>query len=82
MVSLFQEAYGEIPDDMPPIIAFTCIGPEIKLWLTYREEADRAHPTVNDIRNLHALGLATNVLTENDLHLGFEPGVDLGCSCR
>lgn len=82
MVSLFQEAYGEIPDDMPPIIAFTCIGPEIKLWLTCREEADRAHPTVNDICNLHALGLATNVLTENDLHLGFEPGVDLGSSCH
>jgi hypothetical protein len=33
--SVFFEAYGSIPDDLPPIIAFTCIGPDLRLWLAY-----------------------------------------------
>jgi hypothetical protein len=71
MVSLFEKAFGEVPDDMPPIIVFTCIGPEIRLWLTYREMVDGVHPTVSDFHNPHALRLSNNAFTEDDLHLGF-----------
>jgi hypothetical protein len=33
---LFAPAFGTIPKTLSPIIAFTCIGPRIKVWLTYR----------------------------------------------
>ena len=33
--SIFLEAYGAIPHDLPPIIAFTCIGPDLKVWLVF-----------------------------------------------
>lgn len=33
--ALFQQATGSIPEDLPPIIAFTCVGPDFKLWLAY-----------------------------------------------
>jgi hypothetical protein len=43
-LSLRQElvtlAFGAIPETLSPIIAFTCIGPRIKVWLTYRIEQD------------------------------------------
>jgi hypothetical protein len=31
---LFEEPGGHVPDDLPPTIAFTCNGPELRLWLT------------------------------------------------
>jgi hypothetical protein len=31
--SVFMEAYASIPDDLPPVIAFTCIGPDLRVWL-------------------------------------------------
>lgn len=33
--SPFLKAYGNIPDDLPPIIAFTCVGPDLRLWLAH-----------------------------------------------
>jgi hypothetical protein len=33
---LLALAFGTIPRTLSPIIAFTCIGPRIKVWLTYR----------------------------------------------
>ena len=35
MTDLFKTSHGLVPDDLPPIIAFTCIGPELRLWLTF-----------------------------------------------
>lgn len=35
---LFERAFGSVPHDLPPIIGFTSIGPDIKVWLTYRDE--------------------------------------------
>jgi hypothetical protein len=35
--SVFMKAYASIPDDLPPIIAFTCIGPDLKVWLVYND---------------------------------------------
>ncbi|KAI9695123.1 MAG: hypothetical protein M1820_008891 [Bogoriella megaspora] len=35
---LFHQAQSQVPKTVPPVIAFTCIGPRIKLWLTYRSE--------------------------------------------
>ena len=36
--SLFVEAYGSIPGDLPPVVAFTCVGPDFKVWLTFRDQ--------------------------------------------
>ena len=33
---LLAPAFGTIPRTLSPIITFTCIGPRIKVWLTYR----------------------------------------------
>ena len=33
--ALFRKATGSIPVDLPPIIAITCIGPQLQVWLTY-----------------------------------------------
>ena len=33
--ALFQKATGCVPADLPPIIAITCVGPELRVWLTY-----------------------------------------------
>lgn len=35
MTRLFGASDGRIPDDLPPIIAFTCNGPELRLWLMF-----------------------------------------------
>lgn len=43
---LFEHAYGDSPKNLPPIIAFTCIGPCIKVWLTYRVEGASGSSTV------------------------------------
>lgn len=32
---LFEEATESVPDDLPPIIFFTCVGPEVQVWLAY-----------------------------------------------
>lgn len=32
---LFRKATGCVPADLPPIIAITCVGPELRVWLTY-----------------------------------------------
>jgi hypothetical protein len=37
---LLTMAFGVIPDTLSPVIAFTCIGPQIKVWLTYRTVQD------------------------------------------
>ncbi|KAI7087573.1 hypothetical protein KC356_g4052 [Hortaea werneckii] len=34
--ALFRKAAGSVPEDLPPVIAFTCIGPAVQVWLTYR----------------------------------------------
>jgi len=44
---LLVRAYGAIPKTLSPIIAFTCIGPRIKVWLTYRWETSEAKITVS-----------------------------------
>ncbi|KAI6843343.1 hypothetical protein KC332_g3577 [Hortaea werneckii] len=33
--ALFRKATGCLPADLPPIVAITCIGPELRVWLTY-----------------------------------------------
>ncbi|KAI7212562.1 hypothetical protein KC333_g7061 [Hortaea werneckii] len=33
--ALFRNATGCVPTDLPPIIAITCVGPELRVWLTY-----------------------------------------------
>ena len=38
---LLARAYGTVPKALSPIIAFTCIGPRIKVWLTYRLETSQ-----------------------------------------
>jgi hypothetical protein len=40
MIRLFTGPGDRILDDMPPVIAFTCIGPEFRLWLMYWSEQD------------------------------------------
>jgi hypothetical protein len=35
MTRLFKTSDGRVTDDLPPIIAFTCNGPELGLWLTF-----------------------------------------------
>lgn len=40
MTRLFGEPDGQVPDDIPPIIAFTCIGPELRLWLMFWHKRD------------------------------------------
>jgi hypothetical protein len=40
MTRLFQEPGGHISDELPPSIAFTCIGPELRLWLMFWEIID------------------------------------------
>jgi hypothetical protein len=40
MTRLFEEPGGQVPNDLPPIIAFTCIGPELRLWLMFWSEQD------------------------------------------
>lgn len=40
MTGLFQKSDGHISHDMPPIIAFTCVGPEFRLWLMFWETTD------------------------------------------
>lgn len=37
--ALFQKATGSVPTDLAPIIAITCIGPELRVWLTYNARA-------------------------------------------
>lgn len=34
--ALFEKA-NRHPDRIPPIVAFTCIGPEVKVWLTFED---------------------------------------------
>jgi hypothetical protein len=38
MSRLFQEPSGPLPDDLPPIIAFTCVGPELRLGKYRRQK--------------------------------------------
>ncbi|KAI7278113.1 hypothetical protein KC345_g6152 [Hortaea werneckii] len=38
--SLFETAYGSVPDDLPPIIFFTCVGPKIQVWLAYHRSLE------------------------------------------
>jgi hypothetical protein len=40
MTRLFQQSDGHISDNLPPIIAFTCVGPEFRLWLMFWETTD------------------------------------------
>jgi len=35
MTGLFKTSDGRFTNDLPPIIAFTCNGPELRLWLTF-----------------------------------------------
>ena len=35
MTSLFEKSDGRALDELPPIIAFTCNGPELRLWLMF-----------------------------------------------
>lgn len=35
--SLFTTAHGVVPHDLPPIIAFTCVGADLRLWLGYMD---------------------------------------------
>lgn len=39
--ALFQKATGSMPEDLPPVIAFTCIGPAVQVWLTYKAGSNR-----------------------------------------
>jgi hypothetical protein len=54
---LFEEPGGHVSDDLPPIIAFTCVGPELRLWLTFwvtidgRKVKVRIHKEVDTYRS-------------------------------
>lgn len=37
---LFRKTEHELMARQPPIITFTCIGPIVKVWLTYQEDSD------------------------------------------
>lgn len=37
---LFRRADHELLSRQPPIVTFTCIGPIVKVWLTYQNEPD------------------------------------------
>ncbi|KAL9115200.1 MAG: hypothetical protein Q9227_000994 [Pyrenula ochraceoflavens] len=43
---LLEQAFGDSPEEVLPIIAFTCIGPRVKVWLTYRAEGESGSSTI------------------------------------
>ncbi|KAI7226979.1 hypothetical protein KC330_g8602 [Hortaea werneckii] len=53
---LFKKATGSVPEDMPPIIAFTCIGPAVQVWLTYRAGPNRENGD-KMVRNFDVLSM-------------------------
>ena len=59
--SLFETAARPVPDDLPPIIAFTSVGPELKLWLTYLDSSAGGYQRVSicfDLRMISVLFLS------------------------
>jgi hypothetical protein len=40
---LFTKAFGGADLTVPPVIAFTCVGHVVKVWLTYNEAAEPDH---------------------------------------
>jgi hypothetical protein len=56
MTRLFEVSGGQAPDDLPPIIAFTCIGPEIRLWLMFwcNRDGRRVKVRVHGINSRHS----------------------------
>lgn len=51
MTALFKESAHSNPDNLPPIIAFTCTGPELRLWLMYWTKVDGTKIKVRSRRN-------------------------------
>ena len=85
MESLFREAAGEnalTPEEIPPIVAFTCIGPEVKLWLAYRvpKSDDDGHQAVSFGSTKACSNPDTDMQAENihGMYLGYDSRVDLG----
>ena len=68
-----------IPSDLPPIVAFTCIGPKVRVWLTFKDRK-----SLNRQRRVsHFIPDAMPSVTdecgvEYDMHLFDEPYHALG----
>ncbi|KAL9617417.1 MAG: hypothetical protein Q9160_007774 [Pyrenula sp. 1 TL-2023] len=43
---LYARAFSAAPSNLPPIIAFTCVGPQVKLWLTYRWKGSEGETSI------------------------------------
>ena len=49
MTHLFEVSDGRALNDLPPIIAFTCIGPELRLWLMSVSYTHLTLPTIYSV---------------------------------
>jgi len=49
---LFDKLGGDASSESPPVIAFTCIGPIVKVWLAYQDNVDLFR-LPKRVRNVH-----------------------------
>lgn len=79
---LFNKVSGDAVSSIPPVIAFTCIGHIVKVWLTYFDttDADRtAHVQVSSLRPLKCPCILT--LVADGMHMEELHAADMGRSC-
>lgn len=43
-VQLFEKFNDTLPLQSPPVVAFTCVGPVVKVWLAYNDKTVFGHP--------------------------------------
>jgi hypothetical protein len=78
---LFNKVSGDAVSPLPPVIAFTCIGHIVKVWLTYLDtsDADRtAHVQVSSLRPLKCMCILT--LIADGMHMEDLYAADMGRS--
>lgn len=66
--------------DAMVIFAFTCIGPSVKLWVTYREQVSRYGPQTPSKNRHYSHKALENPTHHNALYLGNIARIHMGCS--
>ena len=78
---LFNKLSSDAVSSLPPVIAFTCVGHIVKVWLTYLDTRDTdrtAHVQVSSLRPLKCLYILT--LVADGMHMEDLHAADMGRS--
>lgn len=75
---LYQQSLNTIPNDILPVITFTCIGPCVRVWLAWREQTHYNGSSTVSTLDHPMLSPHSFSSAENGLYMGYGHKTDVG----